>query len=225
MRNFPALVLATAIVLTAIPLAGCTMTAEEARKPLPSLTEPFIQPFHVNASEVSIESRYDPLANAQDVSSTFPTPPDVALKRYAETRLRAAGGEGVLRFMIEDASVYQEQKPSPSEIARWLRVDDKDRYTATIRIAMQRDGVSATAPGAMGTQMRVERTLTIPRSTSLAERDRLLHGFMQQILTDIDKAVIDSLTNTLKVSAGDVAPSPGPWPVTPVDIVPQTLNQ
>jgi hypothetical protein len=207
-----------------LPLSACTMTGESARKPLPSLTEQFVQPFHVNASNIIVESRYDPLANAKDVSSTFPTPPDLALKRYAETRLRSAGGQGVLRFIIEDASVFQEGRQSPSEVARWLNVDNKDRYVAMIKIALIREGVSAMAPGAQGSTMRVERTLTIPESSSLAERDRLLQGLMSQILGDIDKAVIDALTNTLHLSAEDIAPSPGPWPVEPVDITPQDMN-
>ena len=223
MTRFSKFLLAAALM--ALPLSACTMTGENARNPLPSLTAPYAQPFYVNASDVIVESRYDPLANPKDVSSTFPTPPDLALKRYAETRLKPAGGTGVLKFIIQDASVFQEQKESPNATARWLNVDDKDRYTAIISIALQRDGVSAMAPGAVGSQMKLERTLTIPERSSLAERDRALNNLMAQMLADMDRAVIESLTNTLKLSAGDVAPSPGPWPVGPVDITPQGMNQ
>ncbi len=214
-----------AVALTALPLSACTMTAEPARKPLASLTAPYAQPFYVNASDVRVETRYDPLANARDVSSTFPTPPDLALKRYAETRLKPAGGTGVLKFIIEDASVFQEQKPSPNATARWLKLDDKDRYTAAISITLLRDGVPATAPGAMGSKLRLERTLTIAGSSSLAERDAALNDLVVRMLADLDRAVTETLANTLKLSAGDIAPSPGPWPVEPVEITPYGVTR
>lgn len=223
MSRFSSFLLAATIM--ALPLTACTMSGETARQPLPSLTAPYTQPFYVNASEVIVERKYDPLSNPKDVSSTFPTPPDLALERYAETRLKPAGGVGVLRFIIQDASVFQEQKPSPNPTARWLNVDDKDRYTAVLSVGLLRDGVSPMAPGAMGSQMRLERTLTISESSSLAERDRALNNLVAQMLADLDRAVTESLTNTLKLSAGDIAPSPGPWPVGPVDITPQGMNR
>ena len=223
MIRFTKFLLAAAVIT--MPLAACTMTGDSQRQPLASLTEPYAQPFYVNASDILVESKYDPLANPKDVSGTFPTPPDLALKRYAETRLKPAGGAGVLRFIIDDASVFQEQKPSPNPTARWLNVDDKDRYTAVISVSLVRDGVAATAPGAMGNKLRLERTLTIAESSSLADRDRALNNLVAQMLADLDRAVQDSLTNTLKLGAGDIAPSPGPWPVGPVDITPQGMNQ
>lgn len=212
------------LVATAV-ISACTMTGNPEQRPLPSLTGQFSQPFMINASNVIIDNRYDPLSNPKDVSTTFPTPPDLALKRYAETRIKPAGGEGVLRFIIEDASVLKETRPSPSEVARWFNMDDKDRYIAEIKLVLLREGVAATVPGAIQSNMRVERTLTIAESTSLAERDNLLQGFVSDLLRDIDKAVVEALRNTLKLSVGDdVAPSPGPWPVEPVDITPHGMN-
>lgn len=225
MNKMTRFLFAAAILATPLALPACTMTTDAAKKPLPSLTQQFATPFYVNAANVVVESRYDPLANSRDVSSTFPTPPDMALRRYAETRLRPAGGEGILKFLIEDASVYREGMPSPNKAARWLDLDDKDRYTAMIRASLIREGVAATAPGAMGLQIKLERTLTIPESTSLAERDRLFQGFVADLLGDMDGAVTDALNNTLKLGAGDVAPSPGPFPVEPVQITPQDVNQ
>lgn len=225
MNTLTRFLFAAALSVTPLALPACTMTGETAKKPLPSLTQQFAAPLYVNASNVIVESRYDPLANSRDVSSTFPTPPDMALRRYAETRLRPAGGEGVLKFLIEDASVYREGMPSPNKAARWLDLDDKDRYTAMIRVSLIREGVAATAPGAMGLQIKLERTLTIPESTALAERDRLFQGFVADLLGDMDRAVTDALNNTLKLGSGDVAPSPGPFPVEPVQITPQDVNQ
>lgn len=210
------------VVLALSPLSACTMTGGGDVKPLPSLTAQFAQPYFVDVAAVSVETKYDPLANPKDVSSTFPTPPDLALKRYAETRLKAAGGQGILHFVIEDASVFKENMKSSNEFARWINVDNSDRYTAIVRIGLYRDAATGYgAPGAMGTQMKAERTLTIPDGVSLDERDRYLQDFMAKMLTDIDQSVTSALLNTLKLSTVEPAPSPGPYPVGPVDITPQ----
>lgn len=211
------------VVLSLSPLTACTMTGGDDLEPLPSLTAQFAQPYFVDAASVSVETKYDPMANPKDVSSTFPTPPDLALKRYAETRLRPAGGQGVLHFVIEDASVFKEDLELSNEIARWINVDNRDRYTAIVKIGLFRDAASYGAPGAMGTQLKAERSLTIPDGVSLDERDRYLQDFMARMLTDIDQAVTEALLNTLKLSTVEPAPSPGPYPVGPVDITPQHI--
>jgi hypothetical protein len=208
-------------VVCVSPLAACTMTTSSDIKPLQSLTEPFPQSYFVNTANIAVETKYDPLANPKDVSSTFPTPPDLALKRYAETRLKAAGGQGTLHFVIEDASVFKDAMQSPNEMARWVNVDNKERYTAVLSIGLYRDSTGSMAPGATGTRLKAERTLTIPANVSLDERDRHLQGFMAQMLTDIDRSVTAALTDTLKLSTVEPAPSPGPYPVDPVEITPQ----
>lgn len=209
------------LVVCMSPLAACTMTTSSDIKPLQSLTEPFAQSYFVNTANISVETKYDPLANPKDVSSTFPTPPDLALKRYAETRLKAAGGQGTLHFVIEDASVFKDALQSPNEMARWVNVDNKERYTAILSIGLYRDSVGSITPGATGTRLKAERTLTIPANVSLDERDRHLQGFMAQMLVDIDRSVTTALSDTLKLSTVEPAPSPGPYPVDPVEITPQ----
>ena len=108
----------TAAILATVPVTACTVTSTADKKPLPSLVQPYTQPYNVNAASVVVENRYDPLANPKDVSSTFPTAPDVALKQYAETRFKPTGHEGVFKFVILDASVFREGMESPSKVAR-----------------------------------------------------------------------------------------------------------
>lgn len=213
--------LLTGVVACLSPLAACTMTTSSDIKPLPSLTENYAQAYYVNTANVSVETKYDPLANPKDVSSTFPTPPDVALKRYAETRLKAAGGQGALHFVVEDASVFREGMQSPNEMARWIGADNKERYTAVVSVGLYRDNMAYNTPGAAGTRLKLERTLTIPAGVSLDERDRHLQSFMAQILADLDRSVIAALKDTLQLSTVEPAPSPGPYPVGAVEITPQ----
>lgn len=211
------IMLAGCAILT---LAGCTMTAQNNAEPLPSLMAQFAEPYYVNAARVVIESRYDPLANPKDVSGTFPSPPDVAIKQYAENRFKAAGGQGEFRFVILDASVFQTGMRSDVEMARWMGVDNKDRYTAVIRLALYRDDSLYGGPGAPGAELKAERTITMPANISLDERDNRIQKFMVQVLKDVDTAATNSIANTLKLSTPEPAPSPGPMPVEPVQITP-----
>jgi len=219
MKNIFHYIIISAAVLG---LAACTTTsANNANAPARILAE-FGQPFYVNAANVVVENRYDPMANPKDIASSFPTPPDAALKRYAETRYKPAGGAGTFKFVIEDASVYREALKSQNSAARWVGVDNRDRYTATIKVVLFREGDNyGGAPGAMQNEIRAERTLTIPSTLSLNARDEKFDDFLLQILRDLDAAATSSLTNTLKLSTPEPAPSPGPYPVTPVDITPQ----
>ena len=220
MKYFKSMILIGGALAALCSASACTMTSGNETQPLPSLTEQFSQPLYVNVAYINVETQYDPLANANDVSSTFPTPPDIALKRYAETRLKAAGGTGTLRFIIQDASVYREYKESDVEMARWLRIDDKEKYTAVIRIGLYRETDGYTPPGAAGAELRAERTMTIPEGWSLDQRDRRIQEYMAQLLSDVDAAVQENINTTLRLSAPEPAPSPGPFPVGPVDIVP-----
>lgn len=222
MKNISRFVLLSATVLALSPLAACTTpSVNNANAPARILAE-FGQPFYVNAANVVVQSSYDPSENPKDISSSFPTPPDTALKRYAETRFKAAGGAGTFKFVIEDASVYREELESQNSAARWVGVDNRDRYTAVIKVVLYREGDNfGGAPGAMQNEIRAERTLTIPSNLSLNARDERFDDFLLQMLRDLDTAATTSLTNTLKLSTPEPAPSPGPYPVTPVDITPQ----
>lgn len=207
--------------MVALPMTGCSVTDNRNVPPLPSIMQQFDRPYFVNAQQIIVENRYDPLANAKDVSSTFPTPPDIAIKRYAETRLHHAGAQGTLRFVIHDASVFKDDMDSEVEVARWLGADRRTRYTAHIRIGLYRDTDSvASGIGAPGAELRAERTLTVPSGLSLDDRDHRVQAFLVQLLADVDNAVTDSLDNTLRLSAPEPSPSPGPWPAPPVEILP-----
>lgn len=201
-------------------LSACTMAGAKKDAALPSLASAFKDPVYVDAAQIVVENRYDPLANARDVSSTFPTPPDVALKQYAETNIRSAGGQGIFHFVIQDAAVFQESRQSDVEMARWIGVDNREKYVAKIRIGLYRDTGYQSSSAPAGAELKAERSITMPVGLSLDERDNRIQAFMIELLRDVDQAVRESLVNTLRLSTVEPAPSPGPRPVEPVEITP-----
>jgi hypothetical protein len=200
-------------------VSGCAMTMEPP-KPLPSLMEQFETRYYINARNITVENNYDPLRDPKDVSSTFPTPPDIAVKQYLEKKFRPAGPVGDFRFVIHDASVYKTELNPDNKMAQWMGVGKATEYRAQIRVGLYRDSAMAGMAGAPGSEIKAERTVSIPAGVSLDQRDQYIQNFMMRLLADLDVAITSSLTNTLMLSAPEPSPSPGAWPVEPVQIAP-----
>jgi hypothetical protein len=204
-----------------VSLSACATGQGVDHAAITRAQEQLAKPYFVNVSNIVVENKYNPLANAKDVSSTLPTPLDTSLKNYAEQRFRPAGGEGILHFVIRDASVFMDHRNSSIPAAKWAGIDDKDKYTAVVKIGLERDASMPASIGAMGTELKAERSVTMPAGISLNERDARLQEFTTDLLNDIDHASTDSILNALKLSApDDIAPSPGAHPPTPVDAIP-----
>lgn len=205
---------------TVLALAACGTTSGADRANTASLTRQLGQPYYVNVSNIVVETKYNPLLNPKDVSSTMQTTLDASLRNYAQTRLKAAGPQGTLRFIIEDATLFQEKLPSSAQVGQWLGVDNKDRYTAVVKVALERDGIAGI--GARGAAFKTERTLTMPTNVSLDERDARLNAFVATMLNDIDRSVTDNLANTMALAAPapEFAPSPGAYPPGMVEAAP-----
>ncbi|WP_435641491.1 hypothetical protein [Micavibrio aeruginosavorus] len=176
-------------------VAGCTTVGPALKSP----SAQFTQQVGVSASRIEVVSASNAAAYGNDVSSTFPTPLDVALRGYVDKRLVAAGGEGTFIFSIEEARVTREDLQSDNKYVRKLNMDNRDRYSAVIRLKLMRE--NPTAPGAAHTDLRVQRTWTIADNLSIAEREREQNAFVEQLLRDVDTAVVNGVNNTLQIGA------------------------
>lgn len=175
----------------AVGLAGCTSTPHPEGKPLPQLTFQHLESVPLPVNEVEVVNNYDPGDNENDVSEVFPTPPDIAIRRYAENRLGAEGhGSGVFGFTVENASVTYKELAPESQVMNWLDLGRKEQFIAHIRLKL-----SEMRPGGGedGIRMKFTKSLTIDSSASLAKRDRLKLEFLEALIADIDQTLIDFL--------------------------------
>jgi hypothetical protein len=204
-----------------LSLAACSTGPGVDEAHMSAITTNINAPYYVNAGSVSVESRYNPLADPKDISGTLATPLDTAVREYARNRFRAAGSEGVFHVIVEDASVFLDHNGSSSGMGRFMGLGNEDKYTAIVKLGLFRDS-SSVGPGAMGTTLRAQRSVTMSENVSLEERDAKLKEFVTELLGDLDKGATDAILNSLKLSApqGDIAPSPGPYPPTPVETTP-----
>ncbi|MCB9978063.1 MAG: hypothetical protein H6862_00430 [Rhodospirillales bacterium] len=184
-------------------LWACSGTLPTQQKP--DLTLAGLPPMAVNVGLIEVINRYDPSADPQDVSSSFPTPPDIALRRYGEARLKAAGVSGRLQFIIENARVHQLVKDPDSKIQRWMQVNRREQYDilATVRLIL----LDEAGTERQGTVLTARRTLELPASLSVASREEKQVESLEALIKDMDVALVNGVYNTLGLSAGvPVAP-------------------
>lgn len=178
---------------------ACTTPAGEGR-PLPTMTFEHMPPFLVRTGSIDVENRYDLASDPDDASASFQTPPGEALQRYAARRLQAAGGEGVLKFVIEDASVHRSLEQSGENITEWMGVDRKDVYDVTLKIRLYE--VLGNGRHGADSVMNMRRSISIPQRYSLAKKEQEQLTFLEELMKDVDKAVTEVLGQKMGLGAG-----------------------
>ncbi|MCB9989331.1 MAG: hypothetical protein H6868_08395 [Rhodospirillales bacterium] len=193
-------------LFAAFLLAGCTSSIPNG-KPVPDLTFAHILPFYVDVSAVDIETRYNHMLDPEDISSGFATPPDIALRRYAEARLQPQGAMNTLKFIIEDASARLNVIEPENKIQSWAGIGRQDRYTVSVRLRLYTE----TAEGRQGTHsiLKFSRDLTVPSSLSLVERETRQVEFLEAMMKAVDKAVVETLRDRMSLAAGMPSYPPG----------------
>lgn len=183
------------LVILCVFLVSCTSTPKPEGKPLPEMTFSHYLPMTLDLAKVDIKNKYNPGADPADVSGTFPTSPDVALRLYAQNKLRTKGRSGQLVFTIEEAKVLHSVQESDNKLSRWLKQNRTETYEMFISIKL--DSIKNT--GKLTTVLNMQKSFTLPESVSLAERELLQMTFLEGVVKDIDKALTESIINSHKI--------------------------
>lgn len=212
-QNMRFRVLSCAAVVAALcAVPGCS-TQTVSGKPLSELTFDTVQPLYVSAAHVNIVNNYNPSADPQDVSSRLPTPPDIAVRRWAERRLQPAGGFGVLNFAIDSVTVREAHNAPQTTMQRWSGQGASTRYDVALRLSMAKE--SDARMGNSRHAMTVTRTVTIPDNWSIAQREHELQTFVETLVAEVDKAVTATLQNENLLAPAPFAPAPLSTPGIP----------
>ncbi len=169
-------------------LAGCAVPAA----PAPQLTFANYAPVRLNAASADVQEAYISPNDPQDVAGQFVLPPADAVKRYAANRFNAAGGgSGVFSIVIEDARVHLKGLSQQNKVLNWSGVGKEDEYRVLLqlKIVMQPDGMS----GRQSTSIKMDRTLVMPASVTLAERDERQTKFLEKLIADVDARINEAL--------------------------------
>lgn len=191
-----------------LALAACTTTPIGSKSAQQELSFTHVTPYHVNAARVEVETRYVAGADSKDVASSWAVSPDVAVRRYAENRLQPSdmpGQTGGFKFVIEDARVYKTLIQPDNKVVNWVGAGNQDQYEMFLKLSFYYTDDIGMQTGRKG-ELSFNRTLTMPASVSLAEREQRQLQFLEQLMKDVDVAVAKALSEKFSMVDTDALP-------------------
>lgn len=192
--------LSTLGLVSALTLAACT-SPSITPQPL-DLTFSQMQGVDLSVGTVQVLNASQPNAAPKGIALKNASPA-VALENYATQRLRAAGGEGTLNFIIQQATITsREVVPTGGNWTDNFHLGKPTEHTVTMRVGIDLKGRSAPD---MKSAYTLERKTTISAGASLAQRDYEINKLITDMVRDMDKAVIKGLNENMHIV---LAPGP-----------------
>jgi len=175
-------------------LVGCVATLPSQR--LPELSYGYLQPLVFNVGSVDMVMDYKAPMAAPNVEHLFPVPPATALRRWVDGRLKANGGDGVVRLIVTDASVVETMLPLQKGLKGVFTKEQSERYQARIEATLEiRDGAGR-RQGFV--RVNVERTTTVREDANVNERDLARFRLTEKIMKDFDAEIEKNIRRTLR---------------------------
>lgn len=190
--NKKILMMAGVATLAISGLAACTTNSHVGGLPLPRMTFENYAPVVLNVASSTVTESYEIANDPKDISSQFVVAPSEAVKAYAARRFPASGiGNGYFNIVIEDARVHLDEAKQDSKALSWANIGTEDIYRVflRVRVVTQPSMVNASS----STVIKNERTLVMKASNSLAEREKLQLEFLEKLMADVDKAIMNVL--------------------------------
>lgn len=187
------IVFITAAVIAFLPLAACTTTSTNPPR-MPDLSFSEMTPLQLNVGAV----RVNDLTGGQNARYLEGrVSPVNALARYAKTRLQAVGGEGVLDFDIQQASLTSTEAEPTGNWTEAFQLGRPMEYTITMRVGLNLAD-RKTRPN-IRSAYTLERKKTLPAGSSLADRDRELNLLLVDMIKAVDSAVEKGMDENMRI--------------------------
>ncbi len=169
------------------------LTACQTTTSLPQQELQFSGPsFRFAASQVEVKKSAAP--QPQDVQGryAFPLTIDTAVERWANQRLQATGGNHLLEVDILQSEVTEEPLPVEKGFTGLFKDQQNRRYTARLKLE-----INLYSPdrylGQAGVVSAAHRSITLPESASVAERNQafnmMITALMQQVDADLSQRI------------------------------------
>ena len=126
----------------AFVLGACANTAPPPPPAAPAFDFEAQAPIRLKVARIDVVDAYNPPLRAPHREHEFRVPPAQIARKWAEKRLVAAGGEGVLTFTIKNASVIETPLEAASESGFFRRLKDKPdrKLDSTLAVELSYEG-------------------------------------------------------------------------------------
>lgn len=178
----------------AIALYGCTGISHPEGLPMPKMTFENYQPIMLNVQSSQVVEVYTQANDQQDIAGQFVVPPAEAVKQYAAKRFPASGvGDGQFMIAIEDARVHLRSIEEKNKVLSWSGIGEEDEYRVFLRLRVSPvpNGTRSSA----STILKFDRTLVMPSSVSVAQREERQLKFLEKLMADVDASIMNALND------------------------------
>lgn len=159
-----------------------------------------VAPIDVAASNVSVTDEYTPPLKLPNIEHTLVNPPYRAAYNLARRTFNATGANDELAIVIRDAKIVRSLDVD-SQTGNYSIWHDPtmDVYKGYVRADMI---LKQSVPpyGTLGNgEVKVNRTLKLPKTISLANRDIALNRMVEEMMADLHKGMIDVARNKFQI--------------------------
>lgn len=198
--------LAAVVLFSLGALAGCANTAPVTTLPVQGFSH--LPPATLNVNSVEIVQTYTPPLQRPNVEHLFPTPLYKVVERYGRERFQMGSDTGKVRVIIDDASVLEENLPVHTGFKGLFYRDQEKAYKGRISLQFKFYADEAALIPLGEARVLSERTTSMEEGISPAERDRQWLEMSEQMIGDLDAAVLRVLRNELPQMVIEGPPPP-----------------
>ncbi|PZP84337.1 MAG: hypothetical protein DI582_09040 [Azospirillum brasilense] len=142
-------------------------------------------PIRLNVAQINVVESYRSTMQKPFVEHTAPTTPAAGVKLWASQRLAAAGTQGTVEVIIDDASIKETPLTKKDGIEGFFTDDQDARYDAHLRVTIRLyDGLSTVAQAE--SVVELNRMRTINEKASAAQRDAMFAAMVNDMMLQFD---------------------------------------
>jgi hypothetical protein len=191
------------VSLSTLALTACISTPNDHIATLPEINYNTLDVIPVDVSRIEIDTQTQPGAQAWDVSNSVTTSPDTAMRRYLQKRYKANGQNGVLKFNLEKAEITSQSVPNKNKILSFIPLANVMDYT--MEIVVNIDSAYHSGQPDYNTSTRFVRKTRMPVDVTLAYREARLQKTLEEMVRDIDDAMITTLSHKFNLISQNIA--------------------
>ena len=175
-------ILAGAALFAAMALLSCA--APPPKQKFADITFAHLPPYMFDVARVDITSEFEPKLGPPYVEQQFPIPPERAIRQWVHDRIKPAGTEGVIKVVINDASVKEVSLAHNKDVEGKFTTEQAERYVAVADVTINVYGTQGFREGYA--TAHVEHTQTVPEDATLNSRERVWYNMTDALMKDFN---------------------------------------
>lgn len=181
-----------------IVFIGACSAAPPPTTTVPDLTFENVKPISLDVSSIDITQSYQPSMAPPYVEHLFKTNPTEAVRALINKRVIAAGGDSLLKVVIEDASVMNEKFQIKQGFWHMFSNEPAERFKARVALRFELSRASAPDIVVAYSDIAADRSKSLFADSSPADRETAFFLMIEELMLDISRslpATLSYLTN------------------------------